>query len=359
VRRFLKIIGLASGVTLAIALFPVFFPNFGRNRGVAPGEERVPPDEAAAISKTVATILRVQERRHHELGGRALRDAHAKTHGCVRASFVIADGLAAPLAQGLFSQPAKYDAVIRFSNSDGVPQSDLVRDGRGLAVKLLGVPGEKLSDDEPTSQDFVMINHPVFVVRNAADYVEFIDAIERRDQGFFLGLTWPWRWHLHEAWVGYNLTNHTLVSPLDETYYSISAYRLGARAIKFSAAPCSAEPRPLKRTGDDANLLGRSLAETLRDSSACFDFRVQLQGDPHDMPVEDPTIEWTAPFATVARITIPPQSPDVSDACDDLSFSPWHARVDHRPLGGINRMRRAAYAAISRFRHAKNGLPVK
>ena len=33
-------------------------------------------------------------------------------------------------------------------------------DARGMAIKLTGVPGEKLMDDEKHTQDFVLISHP-------------------------------------------------------------------------------------------------------------------------------------------------------------------------------------------------------
>jgi hypothetical protein len=48
----------------------------------------------------------------------------------------------------------------------------------------------------------------------------------------------------------------------------------------------------------------------------------------------------------VARITIPPQDINASErveACEALAFSPWHGLAEHRPLGSINRLRRAVY----------------
>ena len=79
------------------------------------------------------------------------------------------------------------------------------------------------------------------------------------------------------------------------------------------------------------------------------------------MPIEDPTIEWSekdAPFIPVARITIPAQaftSPEQLAFCENLSFTPWHAIPEHRPLGGINRVRKTVYDTISRVRHELNG----
>lgn len=79
------------------------------------------------------------------------------------------------------------------------------------------------------------------------------------------------------------------------------------------------------------------------------------------MSVEDSRTEWTeaeAPFVKVATIVIPRQvfSTPAQDAfCEDLSFTPWHSLPEHRPLGGMNRVRRVVYEAISELRHTLNG----
>ncbi len=81
------------------------------------------------------------------------------------------------------------------------------------------------------------------------------------------------------------------------------------------------------------------------------------------MSIEDSTIEWRerdSPFVPVARITIAPQRFDSLDQlafCENLSFTPWHGLPAHRPLGGINRVRRIIYEAISELRHALNEAP--
>ena len=91
-----------------------------------------------------------------------------------------------------------------------------------------------------------------------------------------------------------------------------------------------------------------------------FDFCVQFQTDAVKMPIEDPTIRWRSPLQKVATITIPPQqfeSPEQSQFCEHLSFTPWHALPEHRPLGGINRTRRSVYQTLSRIRHELNQVP--
>jgi len=40
---------------------------------------------------------------------------------------------------------------------------------------------------------------------------------------------------------------------------------------------------------------------------------------------------------------------------EELSFSPAHARVEHRPIGPVNRARMRVYAANSQFRHERSG----
>jgi catalase len=277
----------------------------------------------------------------------AQRDAHAKAHGCVKAKFAVAEGLPPELAVGLFATPKSWDATVRFSNSERIPQSDRTKDGRGMAVKLDGI-----------EQDFVMINHPVFFVRNAADYIDFVEGEKKNDHySFFFGLRPPWRWRLHELWNGIHIKGHPLRSPLEERYFSMTPYKLGTRAIKFSARPCSSQISTVPAQGD--NVLAAMLANGLRNGEGCFEFQVQLQGDPHAMPVEDPTLEWDeakSPFRTVARITIPAQTPELQN-CENLAFAPWHAQPDHRPLGGINRVRKEAYQRISTLRHDRNHVP--
>ena len=105
-----------------------------------------------------------------------------------------------------------------------------------------------------------------------------------------------------------------------------------------------------------------SCAKTWRATSAaeeaCFEFEVQVRTNPITMPIEDPTIEWDehdAPFVQVARVTIPIQRPEQGEACEILSYTPWHSLPEHRPLGGISRVRLDVYREVSKLRHELNG----
>jgi hypothetical protein len=74
-------------------------------------------------------------------------------------------------------------------------------------------------------------------------------------------------------------------------------------------------------------------------------------------------VEWdepASPFVRVARIRIPPQvfdSPRQMEYAEHLSFTPWHSLPEHRPIGGVNRIRRIVYEQLSALRHDANGAP--
>ncbi|GAA0637080.1 catalase [Brevundimonas lenta] len=290
----------------------------------------------------------------------AMRDAHAKGHGCVKAEFRV--GEAPPeLRVGVFAEARTYRAWIRFSNGAGTPHDDHAGDGRGMAIKLTGVPGRKLLDAEidAQTQDFVMINHPVFFIRNVADYVPFTTLSLQGKSDQFLAT------HPHEQSIVAAIMAQTVDEMFEQRYFSMAPYRLGERYIKFSARPvdCSTNAPIEESTAaapTDPDYLREAMISWLGEKDACFRFGVQLQTDPASQPIEDPTILWdetAAPFVDVASIRIPKQTFD-SEAqqtfCENLSFTPWHALPEHRPVGGINRLRKAVYEAISDLRHRLN-----
>ena len=78
------------------------------------------------------------------------------------------------------------------------------------------------------------------------------------------------------------------------------------------------------------------------------------------MPVEDPTVRWTSEPVPVATIRVGPQSFDTPEGmkqCEELSFDSWHALAEHRPLGGINRARKAVYIASVELRRNQPPTP--
>jgi len=342
------------------------------------GRETIPPGEAEAI-RVVVEASRVMAGGGDENPAR--RGQHAKHHGCVRAEFVVEPGLPEAYRVGLFREPKTYPAWVRFSN--GARADDREPDAHGMAVKLMGVGGAKVLDAErdATTHDFVMVDDPAFFLPDAAEYARFSTAMLKA-RGFRPSLVRRALGVLPEKprtlltlillyFVPFRLAlffrlkrfaGKTLVSPLTTRYWGTTPYLFGeGMAMKFTAVPDAVDAGP--PGGGSADYLAGAMAEHLRARGASFDFRVQLQKDERATPVEDPTVPWgedVAPPRTVARLTIPAQEfggRARSAFCEDLSFTPWHAVPEHRPLGGINRVRKDVYTELSLARHGRNATP--
>lgn len=333
-----------------------------------PGE-RLQPDERENAAK-IAGAIKAGVLRRAELdleSHKVRRDAHPKAHGCVRADFRVESALDPSLAKGVFQPNAAYSAWIRFSNGNADPRrSDADGDGRGMAVKLMGVKGRTPlpRDETGGAQDFIMISHPVFIINDGADYERLVRY--QNDDGVFARNLRLVVTAFSLGWKGLtnaiDTTAKKIDNPLNARYWSMAPYQLGtgpeAAAIKFSARPCRATETVLP--ADPApDFLRQALRETLTTGSACMEFLVQPRSS-NDMSVEDSQTEWPeekAPFRKVATITIPAQifdTPEQNESCDNLSFTPWHALPEHRPLGAVNRMRKAIYERISDVRRFNN-----
>jgi hypothetical protein len=323
------------------------------------GAERVLPGEGELIQRFVDQTM-ARMRIQYPEGSEVRRDAHPKTHGMVKARFEVLDGLPAEFRHGLFATPKSYDAMVRFSASGTEISADTVQQAHGMAIKVLGVEGPKALEDErdATTQDFVMINYPTFLSRNVADYEAFhaarIGGLAQTE--VLLKMNPP----VLRAIEGLN--GAPFWNPLQSRYWSQTPYRLGAGAMKFSARPVVAPLKPAV-IQKSPNYLRQAMVTQIGADEVVFEFLVQLQKDPVTMPVEDALVEWMeseSPFVRVAMLRIPKQ--DLSSGEDlriaeNLSFTPWHALEVQRPLGGINRARKVAYEAISKYRHERNGVP--
>ena len=322
--------------------------------------EQAPAGEDAAITE-VLRIIKLKLREQFPAGqGDMRRDAHPKHHGAVRAELVVEPNLPRELAVGVFRTPRSFPAWVRFSNGSGMVQADHIRDGRGIAIKLMDADGPKLMSDEARTQDFLFINHDVFAVKDASDYVELFRIIERDGvpTKFFLGPN-PFKWHLKEL-ANANKIRVQVSNMLTLQYWTMTPYLMGDTPAKFSM-----RPQVLANTGAPPNsapdYLRDVIVQQLGRESVAFDFMVQLQTDTRRMPVEDPRVRWEpalSPWRKVATLRIPTQrfdSPAQLQFAEDLSYSPWHSVPEHQPLGGVNRCRRIIYQAISAFRHEANG----
>jgi len=293
----------------------------------------------------------------------------------------VLDGLPAVLAQGAFARPGTYPVVIRYSTTPGDILDDSVSTPRGMALKIVGVEGERLSGSEgDVTQDFVLVNGPAFNAPNAKKFLsslKLLAATTDTAEGLKKAASATMRAaeSVVEAFGGKSPTLTSMggqpeTNILDETFYSQAPLLWGPYMGKVSVAPVSPELTALTNAPLDVNGKPNGIREAVvnffRRNGGEWELRVQLCTDLDTMPVEDASVVWPedqSPYAPVARISVPPQdawSEARSAAVDDgLAFSPWHGVAAHRPIGSIMRARRAAYEMSAQFRAKNNGRSTK
>src|SRR5258706_4670154 len=111
--------------------------------------ERAVPGEAILIGRMAriaahAVISNYCATKIADCSAHAMRDQHAKSHGCVKAEFIVRDDLPAELTTSLFRPGAHYPAIVRFSNGNGRPQSVRKIDTCCMPIKLRGVESAPL-----------------------------------------------------------------------------------------------------------------------------------------------------------------------------------------------------------------------
>ena len=278
----------------------------------------------------------------------AKRDTHAKTHAAVQGTLEIFDFdeaaikqelikrtsltetqlSAISLKQGLFAKAKQYPVWLRFASGAFSVKNDYEGDTRSMAVKIIGVEGERLPQShELKTQDIIVHNTELFFVRTIKDFYGFFLAIYRA--GLFplfklLVLLWL-KLHPYESNLLQGSFKRFPKSLLTERYWSASAYSVGLKpdfdpsqpgrvpveypaVIKFGFTPISTqaphqqlplESRPeselkgVKASGSEDNYYREDIIQTLAkpDAEYFWDFQIQFQASP-EMSIDDTTIPW-------------------------------------------------------------------
>lgn len=338
--------------------------------------EQTQPGESETNAELDGVVHRSQVLLHDRYR-HAVRFAHSKSHGILRADLTVDAGLPEELRQGLFAAAGSYPAIVRFSTAPGDLMADSLSTPRGMAVKVFGPAGQVMLPEHAgeTTQDFVFVNAKTFAARDAAAFLGQQKIIEKnlndpeivkkaisqvaRGTNAVLGLV-----GLHSGTLEQVGAPETHV--LGETYGSTVAIRYGDYFGKLAFTPLSENLKSL--TGKHVNVnfhysgLKDAVVEFFKTETAVWEVGVQLCVDSEKMPVEDASKPWSeelSPYRRVGLLTAGPQdaySPARQVYADEiLSFNPWHALAAHQPLGNIMRARRSAYAASSKYRRTMNG----
>jgi hypothetical protein len=333
-----------------------------RDEGLKIAEERPIPDEEAHLASIIDSFTK-QMRLLWKPGGFE-RGGNTKTQGIVRGEFIVHDGLPEKLRRGIFAQPKTYRAWVRFSGPGPYVTPDIDDVGfMSISIKLMGVPGPKLMDEEKFTQDMFGVSTPTFVTPDTKANAQLqIESLKNAQIFYFVNLHRP---HILD-FIMQGLWIKTQTSPFEAPYFSCVPYLLGeGQAMQYSVWPKSNTrsrvPRLPFRPPHD--YLRDAMVAALSEGDVELDVRLQLQTDPHLMPIENNAVLWPerlSPRISVATLRLPRQtfnSPGQMAFARRLSYNPWHCIPEHRPLGNQSRARRRMYLELSTLRHTMNNVP--
>jgi hypothetical protein len=331
-----------------------------KDEGLAIAEERIQPDEEeslqAIIDQFTAQMNRLWKPGHYERGG------NTKTHGIVRAEFVVRGDLPENMRRGIYAEPRAYRAWVRFSGPGPYITKDIDDVGfMSISVKLMGVPGPKLLEDEQETLDMFGVSTPTFVTPDTKANAHLQHWSYRNAAMFhFANFRNP---HILDS-VMQLLWTKTQSSPLEGDYFSCVPYLLGegqAMQYSFRTKLETRTPVPRLPLRPPDNYLRDAMVATLAERDVEFDVLLQLQADPFKMPIENNAVYWPeklSPRVPAAVLSIPQQtfdSPEQLAFARRLTYNPWHTIAEHRPLGNQSRARKRMYYELSRHRQQQNG----
>ena len=332
------------------------------NEGLKIAEEKLRPDEEAFLNSIVDSFQR-QMKLLWKPGGFE-RGGNTKTHGVLRGEFIVHDNLPEQLRRGIYARAQTYRAWVRFSGPGPYITPDIDDVGfMSISIKLMGVPGPKLMEEEKFTQDMFAVSTPTFVTPDTVANAQLqIQSLKNATICYFLNVH---RSHVLDLLMQ-SLWTKTQSSPFEAPYFSCVPYLLGeGQAMQYSVWPKSKHktriPRLPLRPPDD--YLRGAMSAALAKEDVEFDIRIQRQTDAHLMPIENNAVLWPerlSPRISVATLRLPKQkfdSPAQLAFARRLSYNPWHCIAEHRPLGNQNRARRVMYDTLSKLRHTMNDVP--
>lgn len=321
-------------------------------------KEHPHPEEALIAQKIIHIIKNWLLEKYDS--NNFLRAFHAKSIGLVKAQFEVEKNLPAALQRGLFKKNKTYNAWVRFSNASPKEDPDDSKSVRGMAIKILGTDESPVEEDAlGNTQDIILTNNKILFPGTVAWQVNAMKAIFSKPLvNLLYRLSFLFTFQ-YSRLFNFLKGRIKIANVLEQAYYSSSPYLFGeGQAIKWQARPLKkADSKILKKPNKD--FLRERLSEDLYENDYSFELLVQFQQRPEKEPIEDASAEWKTPFIKVGTIKILKQDFNTTErgiTDKEMLFSPWHSMNDHRPLGGVNRIRREVYNELSSFRkrHNKN-----
>src|SRR5208282_4206657 len=149
-------------------------------------------------------------------------------------------------------------------------------------------------------------------------------------------MLWTLRWTPHRL---------LLRSATTENFYSEVPITIGPLAAKFKWQSRQQTSAARTRGASFRNYFRDEVRQRLAEADLRYDFLAQCYVDPMRTPI-DGAAEWKpgdAPFVKLAELTIARRDLDAPETkreenwLNSVSFNPWHAIAEHRPIGNIQR----------------------
>jgi hypothetical protein len=316
--------------------------------------EVIPPGEDAKFRGFADELRAMAARRaarRHKAPDRAL---HVKAHVGVVGELEIGSAVPAACRVGPFAEAGRrWPVYVRFSNGGADRRADGAPDLRGLAIKLVGVPGAKVIPglEGALTQDFLFVNVPAVPFKTPE---EFLSLLRSADKGPLLLLP-----RLVFA-LGLGRTLGLLKSlaglPKPDSlatirYFTAAPVRMGQTAAHLGLSPVGAAPSaPAKLSkAAAAQRMRHDLVQRLGGGPLTFSLNARLYQDERTTPIEDASVVWPGPDVELGRLHIARQDvvtargQEIEALVERFSFDPWHALPELRPLGAVMRARGHAY----------------
>jgi len=322
-------------------------------------KENFRPNDADRYAAYASAFEAIQTRKNKKFGpGRAL---HRKQIIAATAKLEVLSNLPEFASNGLFVEPRTFDVVVRLSNGGMDKASDRKPDIRGFSLRVLGVKGDSALGMGPAkSQDFTLINQEKFAFPSSDEFVGFVVAASQGGAALFkylfkrYGFVGGMRRGLSMA--------KTMKKPFGgfttETMYSCVPMACGPFAVRVRLVPAETNSNVTATAlGTDANF-GADFSARIAQQDLAWDLQLQPFVNEVITPIEDASVNWTTPYVTVARLSMPkqqvdsPQGKALSEEVEADVFDPWQALAAHRPLGDVQRARKVVYYQSQKGRGA-------
>ena len=319
-------------------------------------KEQIAADETGRYANYSERFAAIQARKSAKYGtGRAL---HRKQLTAASGTLEVLPDLPEFARHGLFAKPGTFEVWTRLSNGGLDRAADATPDIRGFALRVLGVQGDSALGNGPAkSQDFLLINQEKFAFPKSDEFVDFVEAASNGN-GALLKFLFK-RYGVFGGPARLVQMVKTVSKPFGgfatEPHFSSVPVACGPYAARVRLVP--AATNGLATPGANKDWCA-DFSARLGKQSLHWELQLQPFVSETLTPIEDASVNWTSPYTTVAHLTLPQQDTAsvegkaLSEKVEAGVFDPWQALAAHRPLGDVQRARKAVYFTSQKGRGA-------